>query len=229
MEPGCQGAEKALEELIKKENEEREEKSARRSRCSTRACSRRSRSPRRKPSSPPRSCSAASRGEAEEKRRSRQRQTPPRRAVAGENAGSRIRPLNDNEARMRKTSANPRAAKKYNVTNDELIALLKNAGYEVGNPNSAVDYDMLTALDRHFSWASAAGKKTRPNRPRGLPRRRPRRPPTRPRRVSCAGKGQGRARHRHHDRPKVKLAKAASLPRRPSRPHPSPRLKQARG
>ena len=52
-------------------------------------------------------------------------------------------------------------AKKYNVTNDELIALLKNAGYEVGNPNSAVDYDMLTALDRHFSWASTGGKKTK--------------------------------------------------------------------
>jgi translation initiation factor IF-2 len=52
-------------------------------------------------------------------------------------------------------------AKKYNVTNDELIALLKNAGYEVGNPNNAVDYDMLTALDRHFSWASTGGKKTK--------------------------------------------------------------------
>jgi translation initiation factor IF-2 len=52
-------------------------------------------------------------------------------------------------------------AKKYNVTNDELIALLKNAGYEVGNPNNAVDYDMLTALDRHFSWASTTGKKTK--------------------------------------------------------------------
>ena len=50
-------------------------------------------------------------------------------------------------------------AKKYNVTNDELIALLKNAGYEVGNPNNAVDYDMLTALDRHFSWASTTASR----------------------------------------------------------------------
>jgi len=48
-------------------------------------------------------------------------------------------------------------AKKYNVTNDELIVLLKNAGYEVAT-GSAVDYDMLTALDRHFSW-STSGKK----------------------------------------------------------------------
>ncbi len=51
-------------------------------------------------------------------------------------------------------------AKKYNVTNDELIALLKNAGHTV-NLNSAVDYDMLTALDRHFSWAQTSGKKTK--------------------------------------------------------------------
>ncbi len=56
-------------------------------------------------------------------------------------------------------------AKKYNVTNDELIALLKNAGYSVANPNSAVDYDMLTALDRHFSWAQTSGKKTKAKAP----------------------------------------------------------------
>ncbi len=52
-------------------------------------------------------------------------------------------------------------AKKYNVTNEELVALLKNAGYSVANLNSPVDYDMLTALDRHFSWASTSGKKTK--------------------------------------------------------------------
>ncbi len=51
-------------------------------------------------------------------------------------------------------------AKKYNVTNDELIVLLKNAGYQVAI-NSAVDYDMLTALDRHFSWSQTSGKKTK--------------------------------------------------------------------
>ncbi len=50
-------------------------------------------------------------------------------------------------------------AKKYNVTNDELIALLKKAGYAVATATSAVDYDMLTALDRHFSWSSTATKK----------------------------------------------------------------------
>ena len=51
-------------------------------------------------------------------------------------------------------------AKKYNVTNDELIVLLKNAGHTV-TINSAVDYDMLTALDRHFSWSQTSGKKTK--------------------------------------------------------------------
>ncbi len=50
-------------------------------------------------------------------------------------------------------------AKKYNVTNDELIALLKKAGYAVTNATSAVDYDMLTALDRHFSQSSTSAKK----------------------------------------------------------------------
>ncbi|HXV13524.1 MAG TPA: translation initiation factor IF-2 [Candidatus Krumholzibacteria bacterium] len=50
-------------------------------------------------------------------------------------------------------------AKKYNVTNDELVALLKNAGYQVASAGSAVDYDMLTALDRHFSRSGASAKK----------------------------------------------------------------------
>ncbi|HEX5133092.1 MAG TPA: translation initiation factor IF-2 [Candidatus Krumholzibacteria bacterium] len=50
-------------------------------------------------------------------------------------------------------------AKKYNVTSEELIALLKNSGHEVANHMSAVDYDMLAALDRHFSWANTATKK----------------------------------------------------------------------
>jgi len=50
-------------------------------------------------------------------------------------------------------------AKKYNVTSDELIALLKQSGHDVANHMSAVDYDMLAVLDRHFSWANTATKK----------------------------------------------------------------------
>jgi translation initiation factor IF-2 len=50
-------------------------------------------------------------------------------------------------------------AKKYNVSSEELIALLKNSGHEVANHMSAVDYDMLAALDRHFSWANTSTKK----------------------------------------------------------------------
>lgn len=50
-------------------------------------------------------------------------------------------------------------AKKYDVTSEELIALLKNSGHEVANHMSAIDYDMLAALDRHFSWANTATKK----------------------------------------------------------------------
>ncbi len=52
-------------------------------------------------------------------------------------------------------------AKKYNVTSEELIALLKSAGYDVANHMGAIDYDMLTALDRHFSWSNTATKKTK--------------------------------------------------------------------
>jgi translation initiation factor IF-2 len=51
-------------------------------------------------------------------------------------------------------------AKKYNVTSEELVALLKNAGHKVAGPTSTVDYDMLTALDRHFAWANTPTKKT---------------------------------------------------------------------
>jgi len=51
-------------------------------------------------------------------------------------------------------------AKKYNVTSEELIALLKNAGYDVAGHMSAVDYDMLASLDRHFKWANTPTKKT---------------------------------------------------------------------
>jgi translation initiation factor IF-2 len=51
-------------------------------------------------------------------------------------------------------------AKKYNVTSEELIALLKSAGHKVAGPTSAVDYDMLSALDRHFAWANTPTKKT---------------------------------------------------------------------
>jgi translation initiation factor IF-2 len=51
-------------------------------------------------------------------------------------------------------------AKKYDVTSEELITLLKGAGYDVTNHMSAIDYDMLTALDRHFSWSNTATKKT---------------------------------------------------------------------
>jgi translation initiation factor IF-2 len=50
-------------------------------------------------------------------------------------------------------------AKKYNLTNDELIDLLNKAGYDVKNHMSNVDYDMLAALDRHFSWSAAATTK----------------------------------------------------------------------
>jgi len=50
-------------------------------------------------------------------------------------------------------------AKKYNVTTDELIALLKNAGHKVAGEKSAVDYEMLTALDRHFAWSNTPTKK----------------------------------------------------------------------
>lgn len=50
-------------------------------------------------------------------------------------------------------------AKKYNVSSEELIALLKNSGHDVANHMSAVDYDMLAALDRHFSWANTSAKK----------------------------------------------------------------------
>ncbi len=50
-------------------------------------------------------------------------------------------------------------AKKYNVSSEELIALLKQSGHEVSNHMSAVDYDMLAALDRHFSWSNTATKK----------------------------------------------------------------------
>jgi translation initiation factor IF-2 len=50
-------------------------------------------------------------------------------------------------------------AKKYNVTSDELIALLKKSGHEVSNHMSSVDYEMLSELDKHFSWANTATKK----------------------------------------------------------------------
>ena len=50
-------------------------------------------------------------------------------------------------------------AKKYDVSSEELITLLKNSGHDVANHMSAVDYDMLAALDRHFSWATTATKK----------------------------------------------------------------------
>jgi translation initiation factor IF-2 len=52
-------------------------------------------------------------------------------------------------------------AKKYSVTNDELIALLQNAGYEVNTHMSSVDYDMLEALERHFNWSTPAKKKAK--------------------------------------------------------------------
>jgi len=49
-------------------------------------------------------------------------------------------------------------AKKYSVSSDELIVLLKNAGHDVESATSSVDYDMLSALDRHFSWATPTTK-----------------------------------------------------------------------
>jgi translation initiation factor IF-2 len=50
-------------------------------------------------------------------------------------------------------------AKKYNLSNDELLSLLQKAGYDVNNHMSSVDYDMLSALDRHFRWTAASAKK----------------------------------------------------------------------
>jgi translation initiation factor IF-2 len=52
-------------------------------------------------------------------------------------------------------------AKKYNVSSDELTQLLQNAGYDVTNHMSAVEYDMLEALERHFNWSTPAKKKTK--------------------------------------------------------------------
>ncbi len=103
-------------------------------------------------------------------------------------------------------------AKKYNVTNDELIALLKNAGHTV-TLNSAVDYDMLTALDRHFSWANTAAKKkgksttkakaaTTDTAKAKVKLRKAKGPEPEPAPVEAATK----------DKPKVKLAKANKAP-----------------
>jgi len=50
-------------------------------------------------------------------------------------------------------------AKKYSVSNEELITLLQNAGYEVSTHSSSIDYDMLEALERHFNWSAPAKKK----------------------------------------------------------------------
>ena len=52
-------------------------------------------------------------------------------------------------------------AKKYNVSNEELIQLLQNAGYDVNNHMSSVDYDMLEALERHFNWSAPTKRKTK--------------------------------------------------------------------
>jgi translation initiation factor IF-2 len=52
-------------------------------------------------------------------------------------------------------------AKKYNVSNDELIQLLQNAGYDISNRLGQVDYDMLAALERHFNWSAPAKKKAK--------------------------------------------------------------------
>ena len=53
-------------------------------------------------------------------------------------------------------------AKKYGVGTEELVTLLRNAGYDIDSRSTSVDYDMLTALDRHFSWsAEPAPKKSR--------------------------------------------------------------------
>jgi translation initiation factor IF-2 len=52
-------------------------------------------------------------------------------------------------------------AKKYDVTSEELVILLQNAGYDVKTHMSSVDYDMLAALERHFNWSTPAKKKTK--------------------------------------------------------------------
>jgi translation initiation factor IF-2 len=51
-------------------------------------------------------------------------------------------------------------AKKYNVTSEELIDLLKKAGHKVAGPNSNADANMLTVLDRQFAWSNTPTKKT---------------------------------------------------------------------
>jgi translation initiation factor IF-2 len=51
-------------------------------------------------------------------------------------------------------------AKKYNVTSDELIDLLKKAGHKVAGPNSNADANMLTVLDRQFAWSNTPTKKS---------------------------------------------------------------------
>ena len=53
-------------------------------------------------------------------------------------------------------------ARKYDVRSEELVELLRKAGYDVKNHMSSVDYDMLAALERHFSWTEDGGRgKTR--------------------------------------------------------------------
>ncbi len=49
-------------------------------------------------------------------------------------------------------------ARKYDVRSEELVELLRRAGYDVKNHMSSVDYDMLAALERHFSWSDDGGR-----------------------------------------------------------------------
>jgi len=101
-------------------------------------------------------------------------------------------------------------AKKYNVTNDELIQLLQSAGYDVSNHMSSVDYDMLTALERHFNW-SAPKKKVKPKRTT--------KPAAEAEAVATKTKAKApakaKARPRHEAVAKEELAKSAEAVSRP--------------
>jgi len=51
-------------------------------------------------------------------------------------------------------------AKKYNLTSEDLIELLEKHGHKVAGPNSNVETDMLTVLDKHLkTWSNTPTKK----------------------------------------------------------------------
>ncbi len=109
-------------------------------------------------------------------------------------------------------------AKKYNVTSEELIALLKGAGYDVSNHMSAIDYDMLTALDRHFSWSNTPTKKSAKKSPRARATKAAReveaaatttRAKVKLRKAKAAVETPPAAEEKAEEKPKAKLTRAA--------------------